>query len=506
MVSRVRAIKKEKERQLQCQHCDAKFGLGKNGAWPDSCPNCTAIVLAPQPGPQEQFLSTKADIAVYGGAAGGGKTWALLLEPVRHIHNPQFGGVIFRRESTQITNEGGLWDESHKIFPLFGGSPSESRLYWDFPHPNDPNKRGARLKMAHLQHEKNMLNYQGAQIAYTGWDELTHFTEKQFWYLLSRARSMSGVKPYTRATCNPDAGSWVKKFLAPWVDKNYPMKAEGGEVLWLLRREGEYMWWRDYPHARQNDKIDGLTLRKAKKKYANRLKTVTFVPSSIYDNKKLLEVDPAYLGNLENQDVVERRRLLHGDWDIQEGDRFFEREWFEVVPDIEIPYDDLISYVRYWDLAATERKKNPKACYTAGVLMAQHRRTRDVFILDVKREQFSPANVRELIRNTAHRDGRDVEIYIEQEPGATGVDVIDAYKRLLLGFLVHGDRPSGDKETRAQPLAHSAKDGIIKVRKGRWMYAFLDEIEVYPLGFKDQTDAAAGAFARIADKNRFIMV
>src|SRR5690554_534113 len=75
-------------------------------------------IPGPQAGPQEQFLKSKADIAIYGGAAGGGKTWALLLEPLSHIANPGFGGVIFRRTTVQVRNEGGLWDESARMYPL----------------------------------------------------------------------------------------------------------------------------------------------------------------------------------------------------------------------------------------------------------------------------------------------------------------------------------------------------------------------------------------------------
>src|SRR6266496_2782010 len=91
------------------------------------------IEIRPQPGPQEQFLSTTADIALYGGAAGGGKSFGLLLDPVRHFSNGRFGAVIFRRNSVQVRNEGGLWDESQALFPLLNGHPREALLKWDFP-------------------------------------------------------------------------------------------------------------------------------------------------------------------------------------------------------------------------------------------------------------------------------------------------------------------------------------------------------------------------------------
>ena len=85
-----------------------------------------AIELRPQKGPQEKFLETKADIAIYGGAAGGGKSWGILFEPLRHQLNGKFGCVIFRRTSVQVRNEGGLWDESNNIYPLFKARIAEA--------------------------------------------------------------------------------------------------------------------------------------------------------------------------------------------------------------------------------------------------------------------------------------------------------------------------------------------------------------------------------------------
>ena len=148
-----------------------------------------SLDLRPQKGPQEDFLASTADIAIFGGGAGGGKTYGLLLEPLRHIHNSAFGSVVFRRNTTQIRNEGGLWDESQEIYPYVGAVGAESRLDWKFPS-------GAKLKFAHLEYEKTVFNYQGSQIPLIIFDELTHFTKKQFWYMFSRNRSTCGVRPY----------------------------------------------------------------------------------------------------------------------------------------------------------------------------------------------------------------------------------------------------------------------------------------------------------------------
>src|SRR3954467_10979635 len=100
---------------------------GDGGGAPDR-------LIGPQPGPQTAFLASPADIAIYGGSAGGGKTWALLMEPLRHVVNPQFGAVFFRRTLVQVRNEGGLWDESEKLYPNLQAKPrSAPDLSWTFP-------------------------------------------------------------------------------------------------------------------------------------------------------------------------------------------------------------------------------------------------------------------------------------------------------------------------------------------------------------------------------------
>jgi hypothetical protein len=253
--------------------------------------------IRPQPGPQEAWLSSSADIAVYGGSAFGGKTWALLIEGLRHTGNADFGAVLFRRTSPQITNEGGLWDEAGKLYPLAGAAPKVGDLSWVFPS-------GACVSMRHLQHEKTKYDWQGTSIALLGFDELTHFSESQFFYLLSRNRSQCGVRPYVRATTNPDASSWVKRFLAPWVDRKFPDPARSGEVRWFVRENGEVRWGRTREEVVERHGPDSAP------------KSVTFVRSSIFDNKIGMARDPGYLANLKAQSAVERARLLDGDWDV----------------------------------------------------------------------------------------------------------------------------------------------------------------------------------------------
>ena len=134
-----------------------------------------------------------------------------LIEGARHTPNPGYRGVVFRRTSPQITAGGGLWDAAGAVYPAVGATANVSAREWRFPS-------GGRLAFRHLQHESNIYDWQGAELGFVGFDELTHFTERQFFYLLSRLRTTAGFRPYCRATTNPDAASWVARWVEWYVD------------------------------------------------------------------------------------------------------------------------------------------------------------------------------------------------------------------------------------------------------------------------------------------------
>ena len=272
----------------------------------------TESYIEPQPGYQQIALSSKADIVIGGAAAFVGKTFALLLDPLRHVHIPNFGGVIFRRTSVQIRNEGGLWDTSVKLYPVLRGEARESSLDWKFPS-------GAKLSFRHLEYEKNKYDWQGAQIPFLGFDELTHFTESMFFYLLSRNRSNCGVKPYVRATCNPDPESWVYKLIEWWIDKDtgYPILERRGVLRYFIKYGSDYIWGDTYEEV--YDKAEHIIepmIKQSGLKARDFIKSITFVSGSIYDNKKGLAYDPSYPGNLLSQDEDTRKQLLEGIWKI----------------------------------------------------------------------------------------------------------------------------------------------------------------------------------------------
>lgn len=267
-------------------------------------------ILRPQRGYQESFLSSPADIVIGGGAAGAGKSYALLIEFLRHKDNPRFAGVIFRRTTPQIRNEGGLWQTSLDVYHGLGKSV-ETSLTWVF-------HSGARLKFTHLEHEKNIKDHQGAQYAFIGFDELTHFSKKMFFDMLARNRSMSGVRPYIRATCNPDPDSWVAEFISWWIDQQtgFPIPERAGKIRYFMK-DGEKIVWGDsrgevinqVPHIIGELKDKGINLDEL-------VKSVTFIPGTIFDNRKLIATDPGYLGNLMALDSQLKAQMLEGNWKV----------------------------------------------------------------------------------------------------------------------------------------------------------------------------------------------
>lgn len=242
---------------------------------------------------QNEFCRNKADIIVFGGAAGGGKTRGLLYKPVydKHHKNPGFTGVIFRQTYNEIVEAGGLWDEASEIYPYLGATGVISQYEWRFPS-------GAKIVFRHLEEEKTKYKYKGSQFCYLAFDELTNFSESQFWYMLSRNRSICGIKPYIRCTTNPDP-NWVKTdLIAPWVDKEYTgSRAVPGELRWIIRRPDGKLEWLDHP--------------------APMAKSITFIPSKLSDNPALIQKDPGYESNLLILPPVERARLHGGDWDVR---------------------------------------------------------------------------------------------------------------------------------------------------------------------------------------------
>lgn len=441
--------------------------------------------LSPQAGPQTMFMASSADIVIYGGAAGGGKTYALLLEALRHKDVQGFGGVIFRHNYNQITAEGGLWDASNKIFAQVPDAhPRKSpKLHWRFDG-------GAKLNFAHIEREEDLRSWQGTEIAYIGFDELTHFTKHQFLYMLSRNRTTCGIRPYVRATCNPDADSWVADFISWWIDQDtgYAIPERSGQIRWMCILN-DIIYWGDTPEE----------LEKKYEVSVGDCKSVTFIASRLEDNKVLMESDPGYMANLKAMTEVDMERLLKGNWKIKaSAGSFFKRSQVgEILT--EVP-NDLVAVCRGWDLAATDKDEDDEAAFTAGVLMGRRENGRFV-IIDVINRQLKAGDVRKTVLLTAKMDHAKYEWCrqrLPQDPGQAGKDQKASYMNMLAGFDVNMIPESGDKETRAEPMAAQWQHGMFDLVAGEWNEAYLNQLESFPDSkWKDMVDASSSAFNEI---------
>ena len=450
----------------------------------------SAKLIRPQSGPQEAFLASPADIAIYGGAAGGGKSWAILAECTRHLNNPTFGAQIFRRTTGQIFNEGGLWDEAGPLFRPLGGKSSKAtgRGIWSFPS-------GAKVTFSHLQHDKTVYNYQGAQIPLIIFDELTHFSAKQFWYLVSRNRSMCGVRPYIRATTNPDADSWVANFITWWINpkSGLPISARSGQLRWFVR-VGDIVHWASDPA--------GLAKHRDAQGKPIPPKSVTFIASKLTDNQKLLKADPGYMASLMALPTVERERLLGGNWNIRPAaGLYFQRAWCELVDAVPTG----LQIVRGWDLAATRKTETNDPDFTSGTKIG--RAPNGLFyVLDNRHAQIGPMEVKNMIKNTALEDGLTTRIQLAQDPGSAGKAQIVDMTRMLAGYDVRSAPVTGDKITRFNPFSAQAEVGNVKVLRGRWNEAWFCSLEGFPeAAHDDDVDSTSEAFNALMDRGYDLM-
>lgn len=326
-----------------------------------------------------------------------------------------------------------------------------------------------------------------------GFDELTHFTRYQFFYMMSRNRSDADIKPYIRATCNPDADSWVADFIAWWInpDTGYPIPERSGKIRYLVRINDELIW----ADARK-DLIDrGID--------ADEIKSVTFIASTLQDNQILMKRDPGYLANLKALPLVERERLLYGNWKIKPAaGLFFKRSqigaFLESVP------EDVTVWARGWDLAATSEDEDGDPAYTAGVLIGKRKNGRYV-VANVTNVRLAAGDVRKHIKNTCMMDKKKYKRVIErlpQDPGQAGKDQAQSYIKFLAGFVVKTIPESGSKEARAEPFAAQWQAGNVDLVMGEWNESYLTQLESFPESkFKDMVDASSSAFAEIETKN-----
>lgn len=433
--------------------------------------------------------------ALYGGAAGGGKSDALLMSMAQMAYlYPEFSGICFRRSYTDLIQPGALLDRAIQWWVPRGVHWSGTDKQFRFPN-------GAKVAMSYLWGPTDHLRYQGAEYHATAWDELTQWaTAAQYEYVgISRVRRKadSRIPLRTLATSNPGGPGheWVKRMFV------------GG--------------------------IDPSTGERIRPRHL-------YIPARLADNPHLDR--EKYQAGLASLHPTVRDQLLRGDWDAREPGDYFRAEWFGPLLDPATdtwPSRDCIR-IRWWDLAASEK---PDAARTAGVRMARHRSGVRA-IEHCRAFRATPGKRDDLIVQTAQADGHTVVVGIEIEGGSGGMAQFLALEKRLkaAGFRVAGARPAAQltdreeqvlvkatharasKAMRADPVASCLERGYqrrgegpstgapwygcdagkphdlhgdgIRIFAGPWTQEYLDELIGFPDGhLVDVVDATTGAWA-----------
>jgi len=391
-------------------------------------------VIGPQAGPQTHFLSSNADIAFGGGAAGSGKTYALLLEPLRFFHLDYINAAIFRRHREDLTLPGAVWTESQKVYSSLGFTPNLTKLQYQF-------SKNSYLKFSGLQYESDVLKWQGSQLDFLGIDEVTHLTEFQFWYLVGRLRSVSGqIKPYCRATCNPEK-CWVWHLLEWWIDKatGYPIAKRAGKLRWLLRLQDVNYWF--------NSEKEAFVYIK-EKKLSDKIRplSVTFIPATINDNQILLKNDPSYYAKLSQLSEDEKQKLLYGRWFFAPKGKLFKPDWFQhfVIDPTKI---DVVLIVA--DTASSTKSANDYTVFQVWV-----RSEGKIYLLKQIRGKFTASQQLILVVNLIIQTKAK---YASIEKASTGFHLIEEItKKTGVQFSFQSQRKAMPKNAQTTAQLHSS--------------------------------------------------
>jgi predicted phage terminase large subunit-like protein len=390
---------------------------------------------------QKVFLRSYSLEGLFGGAAGGGKSSALLMAALQYVDVPNYSAILFRRTYADLSLPGALMDRFRSWVSAYDD------VHWNANSYVATFPSGARVSFGYLNNTNDYLRYKGSEFQFIGMDEVTEIRESDYRYMFSRLRRpasgpLSKVPLRMRSASNP-APNWV----------------------------------------RQRFIVEGKNEQRF------------FVPSFLTDNPGIDA--ESYRQALSVLDPVERRRLEMGDWWATTLGTLFDRTDFPIIDGFDVPeITSSARAVRYWDLAATEpHSGNTDPDWTVGTLMIFDQGIS--YIMDVRKIRAKSDKVEAFIHQTAQEDGKGVTIRMEQEPGSSGKALIDQYARYVVpGWDLQGIRSSGDKETRARPFAAAVANGNVRLVRGKWITDWLDEVSSFPEActHDDQVDSAVGAF------------
>lgn len=473
--------------------------------------------LGPQPGAQTLFAQNSADIAIFAGQPGAGKSVALTLELMRWIDRPHYRGTAYRRLSKQLFDGGGLFDLLTKHGRALGLIGVRS------PIPMHTARSGATISLQHLQHGiKTALGQDGKGFDLLCFDELTHFDADSFWYLaLTRNRSTdprTGFAPYVRASTMAQADTFVHELVKPWLlPDGWPDYEQSGRVRWIVRNPNSDLFEFFLDEHDAQDFVDACKASDPRLKL--RPKSLSVVHAVTEENIVLMRGNPNYAADQGNLSRLERLQK-QGNWEARaESAGLFSRQWFGVRD--EVHENEIAFSVRGWDKASTKPSEaNPDPDYTCG-LRLDLLHSGVVLVSSVVRIRDRPGVVQDLIAKTCAADGPKVTQSFWRDPGQAGAQDEEATRNLLA--LVRGCGPvvftgaSKSKISYAMPASvyadrTAANDrpmtAGMAVLRNRWNADYFVELEEFPrakntLGQQnhdDQVDAQSAAWQVLIGK------
>lgn len=474
--------------------------------------------------PQQVYLLQDGSEAFYGGAAGGGKSDALLMAALQYCDVPGYSALLLRRTFSDLAQPGAIMDRADTWLRETPAKHQGTKT-WAFPTLNPQTgeldfTNPARLTFGYLQYHKDTKQYIGAEYQFIGVDEVTQFELRTYSFMFSRLRGPS-------LRCQLCGHPASKLAGAPWMhDEGHPddclcgdyVRLPADSPVWDVVDEDDVLREAVPDRSTLAAAEDGTTLADvplrmrsasnpggvghawARDRFVDpdKRRHGVFVPAKIEDNPSLDK--RAYRQSLSHLSPLEIARLEQGDWDVADEGELFQRHWFELVERLPNHPPEEWTACRWWDLAATAAEKGKDPDYTVGSLVLQHKPTATAYVADVVRLRGTPAQVEKAVVQAAQVDagrfGRRVRIRMEQEPGSSGKNTIHRYRVLLQGYDFRGEPSRESKTEKARPLASAAEPGYVKIVHAPWNQDFLDEMAGFPTATHDDiVDATSGAYS-----------
>lgn len=455
---------------------------------------------------QLQYLSATQDIVFFGGGAGGGKTWASLVDNLQGVHDPHYFSVVFRTTTTEIDK--GLWPEAKTMYEDF--IRDKDGRFIGKSHISEQTKTitfpsGARTTFAYLSNDKDADSWYGSEICKIYFEEFQFRTYYQFDLLRSRNRSRAKVKCGIRCTLNPDPTHFALEYVERFLDEeSFAVKELSGKTAYfIIINDVLHTSWE------RQELVD---------KFGKNPQTYTYIPATVDDNKYL---DDSYRDRLDSMSEKKRKQLLLGCWEpVEDSGMYFRRGDFRKAKAIPLN----CKTVRGWDTASTAPEEgqeiNKRADWSVGVRVSKSK-DGDYYVHGMERFQERSGPRDNKMISTGHRDGEDVEIVMGLDAGGAGKFQFEQFSKRALeeGLRCKKDPVPVNKSKikRAEIFSTALQNGHVYIIESTFapkdLQVFYRELELFDGErsmaasgkWDDIVDAASSAFNYLAKTKVFTL-